>query len=88
MEKITNHILHVGLNQINSRLTEWTAEMLEGGPLVELRALAEPVPTARSVEEKRLMATTLAIQMDPRAAIELCWRIRELALTKGWSLQQ
>jgi hypothetical protein len=84
MEKISQIDLGYGQNRITKKAIAWTAELFEGGPLVELRASIELDPMIQSDGEKRLMATTLAIQMDPRVANELGEKIRDLDLTKGW----
>jgi hypothetical protein len=88
VEKVTHITLSYGQNIISKKAVEWEADLFEGGPLVELRASIELDPMIQADGEKRLMATTLAIQMDPRVAIELCGKIRDLDLTKGWPTQR
>jgi hypothetical protein len=48
------------------------------------RPAPEETGTIRLDGERRLWATTLAIRMDPKVAVELAQRILDLDLTKGW----
>jgi hypothetical protein len=90
MEKTAQLSLMVGVKtEIPRKVDSWTPGLLEGtGPLVELVASFELDPMIRNPGEKRLMATTLAIRMDPKVAIELAQRILALDLTKGWPQQR
>jgi hypothetical protein len=89
VERITHFSLPIGQTIINPKIVSVTPRLLEGtGPLVELIASTELDPIIQVEAEKRLMATTLAIRMDPRAAIELARQILALDLTKGWPRQQ
>ena len=89
MEKITCFSLPIGQTIINPKIASVTPRLFEGtGPLVELIASAELDPIVQHPLEKRLMATTLAIRMDPKAAIELARQILALDLTRGWPQQQ
>jgi hypothetical protein len=89
MDRIAHFSLPVGCATIiQQKIADVTPRLMEGaGPLVELVASAELDPMIQIEGEKRLMATTLAIRMDPKAAIELAERIRALDLTKGWPKQ-
>jgi len=87
MQQVTHLSLWAGRrNEISQRIESWTVQNYEDGPLVELTALTEFDVAALSDAEKHLMATTLAIRMDPKAAIGLAEQIVELARTKGWPL--
>jgi hypothetical protein len=89
MEKITHFALPVGQTIIAQKIADVKPQLFEGtGPLVELIASAELDPMIRVEGEKHLMATTLAIRMDPRVAIVLAERILALDLTKDWPIQQ
>jgi hypothetical protein len=87
MERTVHLSLTVGAKtEITKKVASWTAGFPDGtrGPQVELVASIELDPIIQSPGEKRLMATTLAIRMDPKVAIELVERIRELDLTRDW----
>jgi hypothetical protein len=84
MEKIIHCQLPIGQTIISQTIADITPRLYEDGPLVELIASAELDPMIRLDGEKRLWATTLAIRMAPKAAVELAQRILDLDLTKGW----
>jgi hypothetical protein len=85
--KLSYVSLSIGRNNISPKIARWDVELMEGtGPLVELIALGELDPLIQHPLEKRQAATTLAIHMDPKVAIELSQHIRDLARTKGWPL--
>jgi hypothetical protein len=90
MNRISHFALPIGCTTIiQQKIADVTPRLMEEtGPLVELIASAELDPMIHIDGERRLMATTLAIRMDPRAAIELAERIHVLDLTKGWPKQQ
>jgi hypothetical protein len=90
MDRYNHFALPIGQTTIiQQKIADVTPRLMEGtGPLVELIASAELDPMIQIAGERRLMATNLAIRMDPKAAIELADRIRALDLTKGWPKQQ
>jgi len=89
MDRITHFALPIGRTVIAQKIADVRPALVdETGPLVELIASAELDPMIQSDGERRLMATTLAIRMDPKAANELAERIRVLDLTRGWPKQQ
>jgi hypothetical protein len=83
VEKITHFSLPIGRTIISQKIADLSPQLYEDGPLVELIASAELDPMIQHEGEKRLSATTLAIRMDPRVAVELAQRILDLDLTRG-----
>jgi len=85
---MTNIIpLQTGDYEITQRLEDFDVELLEGGPLLRLVAVVRHHPGEPHGLGKHQRATTLAIHMDPKAAIELAARIHELSRKMGWPLQ-
>ena len=64
----------------------WAANSVSGThpPLVELIASIQSSPMVRGRPSRGSTATTLAMQMDARAAIDLYERLGELARSMGW----
>jgi hypothetical protein len=80
-------ILSLGHHEILQRVEDFDVGLLEDvGPLVRLVASVEARPEMPPGPGKHRGATTLAIRIDPKAAIDLAERIRVLARTMGWPL--
>lgn len=81
-------VLHLELDRylIGGRWQDVTAETSEESALVRLTGSIlhpEPLPRFRGIPPQ---ATTLAIHMDPKAALELAASILDLAQTMDWPL--
>ena len=74
-------------HQLASPIECWTVSYLPGSdlpPLVELIASIQSSPMLRGRPSRGSTATTLAIQMDARVAIDLYERLGELSRSMGW----
>jgi hypothetical protein len=87
MSAIKQLYLPLGNHECMQRMVDLKVEPTDG-PLVRLTASVEPDHSAPPGPGKHLWATTLAIRMDPAAAIALSEQIRALARTMGWPLPQ
>jgi hypothetical protein len=80
-------ILPLGHHEILQRVEDFDVGLMEEvGPLVRLVASVEVRPEIPPGPGRHRGATTLAIRIDPKAAIELAEQIRVLARTMGWRL--
>lgn len=76
-----------GDHEIRGFAIDWKADFSDAiPPQVELIASIEADPTPRIYPNQVQTATTLAIRMDARVAIELDRRIALLAQRMGWPL--
>lgn len=76
-----------GDHEVLDPAVEWTAHFVDASPpAVELIASIQSGPRQTSLPIRGQTATSLAIRMDARVALNLYRRIGELARTMGWPL--
>ena len=78
--------IQTGDYEITQPLEDFDVDLLEGGPLLRLVAAVRHHPGEPRGLGEHERATTLAIRMDPKAAIELAAKIDELSRKMGWPL--
>jgi hypothetical protein len=83
----TSLVLPQGDHDLTEPAVGWLARFVDAQPpAVELIAEIQSPPRQTSFQNRGQTATSLAIQMDARVAIDLYRRIAALARSMGWQL--
>jgi hypothetical protein len=83
-------LLPTGDHELTDVAVDWGATFVPNAhpPAVKLTASIAGGPNPPISRVQGITATTLAIQMDARVAIQLYQRLQNLARSMGWQLPQ